>query len=597
MKKIPAYILLLIALFLALPSGAQKTDPPFLHLLNAPWVDSVFNTLTPDERIAQLILVAAWSNKDEAHRQEILGLIREQKIGGLVFFQGAPGRQANLINAYQRHSKVPLLIAMDAEWGVGMRLDSAIRYPYQMTLGAIQDNELIYDMGRAIAMQLKRTGVNVNFAPVIDVNNNPNNPVISYRSFGENRERVAAKGVAYMKGMQDQNLLTTAKHFPGHGDTDVDSHYSLPQIRHTRQRLDSIELFPFRELIRAGIGGIMVAHLNIPALDSTGLPSTLSKPIVTKLLKDELGFDGLIVTDAMNMKGVTSGNDPGIVDKNAILAGNDMLEFTEDVPRAIAEIRKAIRQGKISQEEIDRRCRKMLAVKYWVGLHDYKPVASANVAKDINTPAAKLLNRRLMAAALTVLRNEHQLIPLRKLDTLRVASVSFGATGMTPFQKTLSLYTGVRHFFVPDQADAVSLDKIREELKRYSVVVAGIHDAGMRPLNRVNYSNDVLNFINALAQENHSIFAVFRNPYVLDKLEKISSADGLILAYEDNANAEELAAQLIGAELLHGLQVELVDDLAVQVALELAIGLIHRAAGWLSRAGALLGGLRARALA
>lgn len=545
MKKLCVYTALVLAFLPALQSSAQQTDPPFLSAMNEPWVDSVFNALTPDERIGQLILVAAWSNKGDAHRQEILKLIGDQKIGGLVFFQGSPGKQAKLINEYQQHSKVPLLIAMDAEWGVGMRLDSAIRYPFQMTLGAIQDNDLIYAMGREIATQLKRTGVHLNFAPVVDINNNPDNPVINYRSFGENRNKVAEKGIAFMKGMQDENLLTTAKHFPGHGDTDTDSHYALPQIIHSRERLDSLELFPFTQLIRAGVSGVMVAHLNIPALDTARLPSTLSRPIVTDLLRNELGFKGLVVTDAMNMRGVTATNEPGVVDKDALIAGNDVLEFTEDVPRAIAEVRKAIRQGLISQAEIDRRCRKVLAAKYWVGLSRLQPIPTSRLAETLNTPEARLLNRQLMQAALTVLRNNNNLIPLRHLDTLRIASISFGATTITPYQKTLGLYTAIKHFTVPEDSDRIALESIRAELKNYNVVVAGIHDTGVRPLNSLNFSPEVTEFVNELAQRKNTILTVFKNPYVLDRFNDIGSAHGLIMAYEDNAHAEDLAAQLI----------------------------------------------------
>ena len=327
-------------LFTFLSSTAQQQNgrPPFLQYTNHPWVDSVFNSLSIDERIAQIIAVAAYSNRDEAHKEEILKLIREQKIGGLIFFQGGPVREAKLMNTYQSASKVPLLMAMDAEWGLGMRLDSTISFPYQMTLGAVRNDSLLYEMGVEVARQMKRAGLHMNFAPVVDINNNPENPVINFRSFGEDKYNVTHKAIAYMKGMQDHGILTTAKHFPGHGDTGTDSHHALPLIGHSRTRLDSLELYPFREIIKAGIGGIMVAHLNIPALDSSGVPSTLSRSIITDLLRKKLDFRGLIVTDAMNMAGVTASNPPGVVDKDAVLAGNDMLELTEDVPRAIAEI-------------------------------------------------------------------------------------------------------------------------------------------------------------------------------------------------------------------------------------------------------------------
>lgn len=539
------FVALAFTCSLAVSVQAQQTNPPFISFEHSPWVDSVLNTLTPDERIAQLIVVAAYSNRGPEHKQEILKLIHDQKVGGLIFFQGGPGREAALINEYQEASDVPLLMAMDAEWGLGMRLDSTISYPFQMTLGAIQNNDLIYQMGVEVARQLKRAGIHVNLAPVVDVNNNPANPVINYRSFGEDKYNVAQKGIAYMKGMQDQNILTTAKHFPGHGDTGTDSHYALPQINHPREHLDSVELYPFHELIKAGLSGIMVAHLNIPALDSSGSPSTLSKPIVTGLLRNELGFKGLIVTDAMNMKGVTTGHPPGMVDRDAILAGNDMLEFTEDVPRAIEEIRKAVRMGLISQQEIDEKCRKMLAVKQWVGLDHYQPVPVSYIAEELNTPAAELLNRKLMEAALTVLKNERNLIPVRALDTLRVASVSIGADRETPFQKSLNLYTAVKHFTLTNDAGTAEIDSVKALLANYNLVIGGLHDSGIRPLNKVQYSADVQIFISYLANHKNTILAVFKNPYVLDKLPGIEQTDGLIMTYEDNVHAEELAAQLI----------------------------------------------------
>ena len=527
------------------PAKAQKSEPAFMDCLHNRWVDSVFHTLTPDERIAQLFLVAAYSNGSEQHRKQVLKIIREQKPGGLVFFQGGPGRQAALVNQYQAASNVPLLIAMDAEWGLGMRLDSTLRYPFQMTLGAIRDNDLIYEMGKTIAGQLKRTGVHVNFAPVVDVNNNPDNPVINYRSFGENKIKVAQKGVAFMKGTQDQHILATAKHFPGHGDTNTDSHVALPQINHPRERLDSLELFPFREMIRAGVGGIMVAHLNIPALDSSASPSSLSKDVITGLLKNTLGFQGLVVTDAMNMKGVTLNHPVGVVDKDAILAGNDLLELTENVPRAIEEIRKAIGQGLIRQEDIDFRCRKMLAVKYWVGLKAYKPIRVSGITEELNSPSAKVLNRKLMEAALTVLKNEHNLLPLLRLDTLRIASISFGANGLTAFQKSLGLYTDVKHFTVPEKADVALLQQLRTRLKGFNLIIGGIHDNAIRPLNKLNFSDEVQDFISSLLRDEKVILAVFKNPYVLEKIQHVSGAKSLILTYEDNVNAEELAAQLI----------------------------------------------------
>jgi beta-glucosidase-like glycosyl hydrolase/CubicO group peptidase (beta-lactamase class C family) len=518
--------------------------PEFLQYANSTWVDSVMKSLTPNERVAQLIMVAAYSNRGEEHRQEILELIKNQKIGGLIFFQGGPIRQVNQMNEYQASSKVPLLGAIDAEWGLGMRLDSTISYPFQMALGAIQNDSLIYKMGTEIARQIKQVGLHLNFAPVVDVNNNADNPVINFRSFGENKYNVAEKGIEYMSGLQDGGVLPTAKHFPGHGDTATDSHFALPQINHSLARLDSLELYPFREIVKAGIGGVMVAHLDIPALDSTGVPSTLSKPIITGLLKNELNFEGLIVTDAMNMKGVTKDNSPGIVDKDAILAGNDLLEFTVDVPLAIAEIRKAINQGLISQAEIDRRCRKLLALKQWAGLDEYQPASTVNLLEDLNTSNAQLFSRKLTEASLTVLKNNNDLLPLKDLENLQIASVSFGSDNST-FQEALSLYTNIAQFQLPNNATAEQVSEIKSALENYNLVIAAVYDESKFPRNNLELSNEGQEFLSELAGKKNTVVTFFKNPYVLDKLEGIENSPALIITYQDSKNAQDLAAQLI----------------------------------------------------
>ncbi|MDN3595957.1 glycoside hydrolase family 3 N-terminal domain-containing protein [Zunongwangia endophytica] len=526
-------------------SSFAQQQPEFLEYTNSKWVDSVMQQLSPNERVAQLIMVAAYSNRDSQHKNEILKLVKEQKIGGLIFFQGTAKKQVELMNDYQLVSDVPLLGAIDAEWGLGMRLDNTISFPYQMALGAIEDDTLLYKMGEEVARQVKRTGLHMNFAPVVDVNNNPNNPVINYRSFGENKIKVAEKGIAYMKGMQDQKILTTAKHFPGHGDTDTDSHKALPQINHPFTRLDTLEMYPFKKLIDAGVGGVMVAHLNIPALDSSGVPSTLSKKIISGILKEKLGFKGLIVTDAMNMKGVTTGNQPGVVDKKAIIAGNDLLEFTEDVPKAIAEVRKAINQGIISQAAIDEKCRKVLAVKQWVGLNNYEPLKTANIDKELNNSHAKYLQQKLVEKSLTVLKNDEEMIPLRRLDTLKIASISIGAEKQTEFQKSLGWYTKIDHFQIKNKATASQISALKKKLKNYNVVIAGLHDHSRFPRNVIRYSDQVLKFIAEITQDEHTIFSVFKNPYSLNKINKIEEASVLIEAYQDSELTQQKAAQLI----------------------------------------------------
>ncbi|WP_439557683.1 glycoside hydrolase family 3 N-terminal domain-containing protein [Dyadobacter sp.] len=549
-------ILASLALFLLLNSFlsvAQTGSPTFLQK-NQKWVDSVFASLTPDERIAQLIMIPAVSDVKRAlidpkasNPAMVEKLIRENKVGGVVFFQGGPVPQGRLTNHYQSISKVPLLVAMDAEFGLAMRIDSTVRYPYQMTLGAIQgNNDLIYEMGAQLARQAKRLGMHINFAPVADVNNNPNNPVISFRSFGENKFKVADKAVAYMKGMQDNGLLTSAKHFPGHGDTGVDSHLDLPVIAHDVTRIDSLEMYPFRALISNGISGIMIAHLSIPALDKTpNLPSTLSKPIVTDILRNQLGFDGLIYSDAMNMKGVTKYFPDGKADAMGLEAGMDILEFTEDVNKSIAEIKKSVAEGRISQAEIDERCKKVLMAKAWAGLDRYKPVDMNNLYEDLNPKSAELINRLLTEKALTVLKNDNNLLPLRDLDTLKIASVSLGADTVTTFQKTLGLYTTVDHFFVPAKATEAQIAAVKANLKNYNLLLVGVHLGSISPKTNYGLTEQMNAVLQDLIATNKAVVSIFGNPYSLNKIEKAANAKALIMAYQLTNYTQDLSAQLI----------------------------------------------------
>ncbi len=554
MKKSLLIFVLSLFLFKSPFSFAQSNPTPaFLHQ-NKQWVDSVFATLTPDERIAQLIMVAAVSDVKRAvidpktsNPAFVEKLIRENKIGGVVFFQGRPIPQAQVTNHFQSISKVPLLIAMDAEFGLAMRIDSTVRYPYQMTLGAIQgNNDLIYDMGAQLARQARRLGVHINFAPVADINNNPGNPVISFRSFGENKYKVAEKAVAYMKGMQENGLLTSAKHFPGHGDTGTDSHYDLPLIAHNTDRLDSLELYPFRELISNGLSGMMIAHLSIPALDNTpNLPSTLSKPIVSDLLRNKLGFQGLVYSDAMNMKGVTKFFPDGKADALGLEAGMDLLEFTEDVTKSIAEIKKSIAEGKITQAEIDFRCKKVLAAKAWVGLNHYRPIELNNLYKDLNPKEAELSNRLLTEKALTVLKNNNNILPLRELDTLKIASVSIGVDSITTFQKTLELYTTVDHFTVPAKPTDAQIAELRSKLSSYNLLLVGMHLSSISPRGNYGLTDQMNTVLKELIATNKAVVSVFGNPYALNKIENAAGAKALIMAYQLTPYTQDLSAQLI----------------------------------------------------
>ncbi len=525
-----------------------KTDPPFLAPVASKWVDSVFNSLTPEERIAQLIMIPVYSNKNQVHIDSISRLITNYKVGGLIFFQGGPVRQAHMTNRYQRESKVPLMITIDAEWGLAMRLDSTTKFPYQMALGGIEDESLIYDMGAEIARQAKRLGIHVNFAPVIDINNNANNPVIGFRSFGEDKYNVTSKSIAYMKGMQDNRILANAKHFPGHGDTNVDSHYGLPVLHFSKLRLDSTELYPFRQLMKNGLGSLMVAHMNIPVLDNTpNLASTLSKSIVNDLLKDEMKFKGLVFTDALNMQGVAKFYKPGIVDVKALLAGNDVLLNTMDVKTTIEEVKKAIANKEITQAEIDERVRRVLAAKQWVGLDKWEPIETEHLIEDLNSPRADYINRQLTEASITLLRNKGNLLPLKALDTLKIAALSLGTSRETEFQRSLSRYAKVDTFFLPPTASIADLQQLKDQLKDYNVVLVGVHRLQLKASGNGTFgiTAEMNLFLKDLIRSKPTVVSVFGNVYSLTRFEDIEKAHGVLATYQENELTQDVAAQII----------------------------------------------------
>jgi beta-N-acetylhexosaminidase len=524
---------------------AQTGEPPFLQFMNHPWVDSVMKTLTTDQQIAQCIWVAAYSNKDVGHEVEITDLIRKYNIGGLIFFQGTPEKQAELTNYYQKISKVPLLIAMDAEWGLGMRLSNVEKFPYQMTLGAIENDSMIYQMGRIVADQCKRLGVHINLAPVVDINNNPLNPVINYRSFGENREKVTSKAILYMKGMQDNGIMATAKHFPGHGNTGVDSHFDLPVIEHARSRLDSLELYPFEKEIKEGIGLIMTAHLNLPVIDTISkLPATLSPVIIKDILKKQLGFSGLVISDAMNMQGVTKYFKAGEAEARALEAGNDVVEFVTDVETSINEIKNYVLLKKITKEEIALKCRKIIALKYWSGLDKIQTIKKENISKDLSTETTKAFIRELYANALTILGNRQNVLPVRNLQRIKIATVAINRNHLSGFQERISSYTPVDNYFI-DPEDSNSCEIILNKIKSYDLVIAGIFGTDQRPGNNFGIKPGLNDFIARLVKNNSVIAVWFGNPYAIDRLGALNNTDGLILAYQENEYTEDLSAQLV----------------------------------------------------
>lgn len=510
------------------------------------WVDSVYQSLTPDQRLGQLFMVAAYSNKNSTHVREIENLVTQYGVGGLMFMQGGPVRQAKLTNRYQSLAKVPLLIAIDAEWGLDMRLDSSMHFAKQMTLGALPDDRYVYQMGREIALKLKRLGVHVNFSPVVDVNSNPKNPVIGNRSFGESKEQVTQRGIAYIKGLQDNGIIAVAKHFPGHGDTDSDSHFALPVIQHDLTRLTEVELYPFKRSFDAGVMGVMVAHLYVPKLDSiANRAATLSPYLVRDLLKGKMQYDGLVFTDALNMKGVTRYYKPGQVDALAFMAGNDVLLFSEDVPKAMAAIKQAVTSGQITEAEIEARVRKILHAKYWSGLNQYKPIELANLSKDLSGPMSTVLQQQLYEQAVTIVANKNDLLPFQALDTTQFASVSIGASYNNAFTNALDKYAPFKKFAVSSRYAPDSIyTTIKRQLEGSEVVVVALHGLSNSPEHNFGLRTNALQFIKELQQDptKKVVVVVMGNAYSLKNFE---TTDWLVCGYEDNEISQKVVPQIL----------------------------------------------------
>lgn len=512
------------------------------------WVDSVYRKLNKKEKIAQMFFVRAHTDKGKAYEDSVEKMIRKGRIGGLVFFQGGPGRQAILTNRYQSVANVPLLIAMDAEWGVAMRLDSTLAFPYQMTLGAIQDTALIYQMGREIGKDFRALGMHLNFAPVADINNNPANPVIGYRSFGDNKYKVASRSLAYMQGLQDEGILVSIKHFPGHGDTNVDSHYDLPQLNFSPERLDSLELHPFKELISKGASGVMIAHMNIPSLDATkNLPSTLSRPIVTGLLKNKLGFRGLAITDAMEMKGVVKFFPGGEADVRAVIAGNDVIELSENTRRAIKLVKKAVKQGRIERAQIDSSVKKILEAKYWAGLHMNKPLKTTQLSAYLKRPESLSLIQRLTDASTTVLRSDSMIKALDR--SKRTAIISLGTSEISPFQRELGTrIPNATNFLMSKIGSASDIRAMLKEVEKFDQVIIAIHDYRKRPGASLDYNTQLKIFIAELSKLN-TVTCVFANPYSIAGLPGIEASKSIIVNYENSIEAQRSAAKVITGQM------------------------------------------------
>lgn len=544
--------------------------------LLANWAEETLKKLTLDEKIGQLFLSAVIVNPDfsdpviaehakKIDHAPIEKLIKAYHIGGVVLDRktATPTEQLNYVNRLQEMSKVPLIIAQDLEWGLDMRLKDVVKFPFNIALGAIEDNNLIYELGKEIGRQSGLVGVNFNFAPVVDVNTNPKNPIINHRSFGQDKERVLQKAKEYIKGLSDSGILCCAKHFPGHGDTSTDSHLDLPTITHDLERLESVELYPFKKLIDFEIAGIMVGHLHVPALDNTeNLPATLSYKITTELLKNRLGFKNLIITDALNMEGVVKNKKPGEVEISALLAGADILLAPKDTPLAIYKIKEAIGNGIISENLIDQKVLKILKAKEWIIKNKQKNSENSSLDKDnfmqeLNSEYAKNLAQKLYAQAITLVKNENNILPITQMakedskkdreeekeeEEIACIQICEKESPLT-FFKNLNKEIKTKNFYLSNNAAKEDVLKLINDLDVYKKIIIGLLSMNNNPKEKFGICDSTLQLLNELFKNNkHLISCVFGNPYSLKFFE---NSDALLCAYENTKNAQISASKIV----------------------------------------------------
>ncbi|HNU59063.1 MAG TPA: glycoside hydrolase family 3 N-terminal domain-containing protein [Aquaticitalea sp.] len=531
-----------LIILISISANSQTVNPLLSNdaVNQQKWVDSIYNGMSLEEKVGQLFMVQVFSDEKRLNRSKIANLITKQKIGGIIYSTGDPMSQAKLNNELQADSKVPLLIGMDAEWGLSMRLKNTYAFPWNMTLGAIQDNTLVERTGKYIGEHCKRLGVHFNFAPAVDINTNPKNPIIGNRSFGEDRDNVTEKSLAFMKGMQSVGVLANAKHFPGHGDTDADSHKTLPTINFNEHRIDSVELYPYKKLIKEGLSSVMVAHLNVPSLEpKNGVPSSLSKTIITGILKERLNFDGLIFTDALDMKGASNYSEPAQVDLAAFLAGNDVLLMSSDPEKGIAKIIEAYNSKEISEDRLAHSVKKILMAKYKVGLHHYAPVGLTNLLEDLNRLKDDLLYDELIENAITVVRNVKGVLPLRHLDTKQIAYVKMGDDVGSPFLDELKKYTKIH------EIRGENLSELLERLKNYNTVIIGFHKSNANPWKSYSFKDSELVWLYEIARTNTVILDIFAMPYAMNDLRSVENIDGIVMSYQNSEIAQRKSAQML----------------------------------------------------
>ena len=515
------------------------------------WVDSVYNSLTVEQRVGQLICMRA-NLPDKPFFETVGKYIKQYNIGGVCFFRADAEEQVNQTNAWQAMAQTPLMVSIDAEWGLAMRVKKTLAYPYQMTLGAIIDDTLIYEMGQQVAEQCQRMGIHVNFAPVVDVNSNPENPIIGMRSFGENPGRVGEKGVAYALGMQSKGLITTMKHFPGHGNTATDSHMTLPTVTRTMEEVRDIELAPFRKMIESGVNGAMVGHLYFPAIEKVkNTSSSLSYGVVTELLKEEMGFKGLIFTDGLDMKGVSEKVRNDSVPYVAFMAGNDVLILPHDVPFAIKTIKAAVNRDPKAAARLEESCKKILRYKYRAGLNHYKPVSTANLMTDLKKKSYTDLRQLLFEEAVTLLRNENQVIPLA--NNKKIAVVTIGNTKNDVNEGLVARGYSTTSFVVKKEEIASKSADWLKRLENYDLVVVNIEKTNMFANSNYGINESTVKFFNRLVAQNDVILNLFACPYALDMFRINNNVKGLVVAYQDEVPAVNAVVRLLSGEMeAHG---------------------------------------------
>ncbi|MCK4265574.1 glycoside hydrolase family 3 C-terminal domain-containing protein [Candidatus Babeliales bacterium] len=519
---------------------------------------AILKSMTLKGKIGQLFMLGIYSYDNDPDKEMVEILITEYHLGGFMFMYGSVKRQIELVKHYQKISKLPLIFSQDNEWGRVQRLPKElIKFPDSMTIGAIEDNSLAYEVGEEFANRCKSLGVGLNFAPVMDTNSNPLNPIIGPRSFGENKENVVLKGCASIKGMQDNRVIACAKHFPGHGDTEIDSHLDFPTVNKIKEELDKLELYPFKKAIEAEIQSIMTAHINFSQI-GPGTPATLSYKFLTGILRNELGFEGLIITDIMNMKGITKLY-PSL-DKaslRALLAGNDIILFGKARPESaerfneivssIECIYNAVQDEIISEEQIDEHVLRILMAKEWLGLFENREINTDITAKNINSIQAKELKRRLYENAVTLVKNDKNTVPLSTLETYPTALIQIGGQINSTFARELKNYCNFSKFFLNSNSEAKEIQEVLENLNTEEVIIIALFD-----LNRFSYENwgishSTLNLLeNLKAQKKNILLTIFGNPYSLKNFEDI---DAIIMAYEDEREAQTASAKIIGGKL------------------------------------------------